>query len=140
MIKRSCLFALLAVVACSESEQRSSVVDTFPDSLDVKPCNPLTQSGCSLGEKCTWVVDQLEPLVGHVGCAFDGETSVGSACEVGAQGDDCVEGAVCVSGECKTICDLAGGAPACGATQTCTTHPDIFVSEAAVIAGACEAS
>ena len=52
-------------------------------------CNPLMQTGCNAGEKCTWIIDATDPqYVGHVGCVMDGTKNVGDACTFGAAGDD----------------------------------------------------
>ncbi|NVB77455.1 MAG: hypothetical protein HOV81_03590 [Kofleriaceae bacterium] len=102
------------------------------------PCNPLTQEGCSVGEKCTWLLDANVPEhVGHVGCAPSGTAMVGDPCLFGAPGttgvDNCIAGLVCstVQGEgtCRELCDLEGGDPQCGIVGTCTAHASIFVTQ-----------
>src|SRR5688572_25664461 len=76
------------------------------------PCNPLTQNGCTSGEKCTWINDQDNPPIGHIGCAPNGAIAIGGTCTDPPAGplgyDDCVRGSVCLSGECKQICDPNG--------------------------------
>ena len=73
-------------------------VDAPPDASG--PCNPLTQAGCSVGDKCTWLIDVLTPQhLGHIGCAPSGTGAVGDACSYGAPGatgyDTCEKGLVC---------------------------------------------
>jgi hypothetical protein len=115
------------------------------------PCNPLTQSGCAAGEKCTWFIDALLPqYVGHVGCAPDGSLDVGDACRFGAPGiagyDGCKKSLVCGTarggdGICKHICDPSGGLPFCEAPTTCVTYADLFASDVSAppSVGVCDA-
>ncbi len=101
-------------------------------------CNPLTQAGCSSGEKCTWVIDTLTPQYsGRVACAPSGTAQLGDACMFGAPGatgyDNCSVGLVCGnyrgdSGTCKTICDQQGGTPLCGSGRACVTYQGLFAT------------
>lgn len=105
-------------------------------------CNPLTQAGCGSGEKCTWINDQDNPPIGHIGCAPDGVTSIGAACTEGPAGpfgyDNCAKGSVCLAGVCKSICDPQGGAPACTTTEACTNYANLFVAGGFTLAGVCD--
>ena len=110
-------------------------------------CNPLTQTGCSTGEKCTWINDQDNPPIGHVGCAPEGGVggtpiALGGACTdpvAGPMGyDDCAKGSVCLSGECKQICDVNGGTPTCDENHACTRYADFFESGGTAVAGVCD--
>ncbi len=108
-------------------------------------CDVLAQTGCTTGQKCTWIEDQTMPvLIGHVGCAPNGTVATGGSCTYGAPGatgyDNCVKGDVCNSGKCKTICDLNGGAPMCGSAASCTAYGGLFDDTGANIAGVCDAS
>jgi len=109
-------------------------------------CNPLTQAGCNANEKCTWVNDQANPPIGHVGCVPDGTIALGGACTdppggAGAMGyDTCVKGTVCLSGECKAICDVQGGAPMCDTNHSCTRYADFFEVGGNAVAGVCDPS
>lgn len=104
-------------------------------------CDPLAQTGCAAGEKCTWILDQQSPSIGHIGCAPDGDIALGCACSVGAAGatgyDDCAKGAFCSAGTCKTICDLDGGASSCGAGGTCVRYGGLFELGGDEVAGVC---
>ncbi|HEY5925312.1 MAG TPA: hypothetical protein VIV11_26695 [Kofleriaceae bacterium] len=121
--------------------QGENIAHCYPDSspFDAHPnCNPLTQAGCRVGEKCTWLIDALIPqFVGHIGCAPSDTANAGDACMYGAPGatgyDNCAEGLVCSSvlafsepGVCKQICDPQGGQPLCDAQHACVTYPELF--------------
>jgi len=131
----------------------SSIVIVDAPVLDAPPavCNPLTQTGCNTGEKCTWIVDAVSPqYVGHIGCAPDGAVAVDAACTYGAPGatgyDNCTAGLVCSgyaqagSGTCKAICDNQGGNPMCDATHACVTYSGLFSTGTAspAAAGVCD--
>ncbi|HEY5925315.1 MAG TPA: hypothetical protein VIV11_26710 [Kofleriaceae bacterium] len=100
------------------------------------PCNPLTQAGCCVGQKCTWRLDAVMPqYIGHVSCAPDGSAAVDEPCMYGPPGvlgyDNCKKGLVCGdyrggTGVCKQICDQQGGAPMCDAQHACVTYPGLF--------------
>jgi hypothetical protein len=110
------------------------------------PCSPLTQSGCSVGEKCTWMIDEVDPPIGHVGCALAGAIPLDGACAThpvgscGSASDDCVRGAVCADGTCKEICDDQGGLPTCSPPSTCRVQPGLFIVGGTAVAGVCAAS
>ena len=115
-------------------------------------CNPLMQTGCNAGEKCTWIIDATDPqYVGHVGCVMDGTKNVGDACTFGPAGatgyDDCKAGGVCsqfstpgTQGVCKQVCDNAGGDPMCDANHVCVTYSRLFStgSTSPAAAGVCD--
>ena len=140
---------LLGLVACNEKEG-VRLVDGGSGGEgggNAPACNPLTQGGCNAGEKCTWINDQDDPPIGHVGCAPDpGATgiAIGSACTEGPAGpmgyDTCVKGSVCLSGECKQICDNAGGAPTCDQNHSCQIYADFFENAGTAVAGVCDPS
>ncbi len=114
-------------------------------------CNPVAQTGCTTGQKCTWLIDidgtATTPPIGHIGCAREGATAHGAACEdpvssVDGGADSCVAGDVCVSGTCKQVCDpqlVGGGATgACPANTACSIYADVFESAGNSVAGVCE--
>jgi hypothetical protein len=120
-MKKHALGALfLGLMACGGGGGSDTTV-VLPDSggTDSGPdvCNPLTQTGCNSGEKCTWINDQDDPPIGHVGCAPEAAApkAIGEKCTAPPAGpmgyDDCAKGAVCLSGECKQICDINVGTP-----------------------------
>jgi hypothetical protein len=115
-------------------------------------CNPVSQTGCMAGEKCTWVVDidgsQNMNESGHVGCAPVGAAPVaeGGMCNdataaVNAGVDDCAAGTLCIAKLCKPICDpqVAGAAAgSCKADFACSRYAGVFESAGTAIAGVCD--
>jgi hypothetical protein len=108
-------------------------------------CNPMLQTGCMAGEKCTWVVDVAGPMqLGHVDCVPDGTVARGDNCNAATAGgaDNCVAGNLCISGQCKPICDpqLVEGsaAGACPINFACSLYEGFFESGGVAIAGVCE--
>jgi len=118
------------------------------------PCNVLAQTGCGVGEKCTWIVDATTPTyVGHIGCVPTGVQGVGAPCELGAAGatgyDNCAKGSICSAyrkpstvGVCESICDPQGGIPTCDDSHACVSYPDLFLARATAppVAGVCAAA
>jgi len=145
-MKKLALGALFAgLAACGGGSNNSVTLVDAPTVDAMTTCNPLTQGGCNPGEKCTWINDQDDPPIGHVGCAPDpGATgiAIGSACTDGPAGpmgyDTCVKGAVCLSGECKQICDQAGGNPLCDENHSCQIYADFFETGGTAVAGVCD--
>ncbi|MBA3454857.1 MAG: hypothetical protein H0T42_17345 [Deltaproteobacteria bacterium] len=145
-MKKLALGALFAgLAACSGGKNNDVMLVDAPMVDAMTTCNPLTQGGCNPGEKCTWINDQDNPPIGHVGCAPDpGATgiAIGSACTEGPAGpmgyDTCVKGSVCLSGECKQICDQAGGTPTCDQNHSCTRYADFFETGGTAVAGVCD--
>jgi hypothetical protein len=130
---------LLAACGGGSKTHTIVVIDGGSDDGGVPPtCNPLTQTGCNAGEKCTWIIDQVMPMyVGHIGCEANGSVAVGGACMFGAPGatgfDNCSKGSVCSAfggtggtGTCKQICDNQGGNPMCDAQHVCVTYSKLF--------------
>ena len=94
-------------------------------------CNPLTQTGCATGQKCTWVTDATMPQpLGHIDCVPDGTVAAGAACTQGTPGpmgyDNCMAGLYCQGMKCKTICDPQGGSPMCPTNYACSTYEGLF--------------
>ena len=149
-MKKLALGALfVGLAACGGGSNSNSVnlIDASGDGGGGMACNPLTQTGCDAGQKCTWINDQDNPPIGHVGCAPEGGVggtpiAIGGACTdpvAGPMGyDDCAKGSVCLSGECKQICDVNGGTPACDMDHACTRYADFFESGGTAVAGVCD--
>jgi hypothetical protein len=118
------------------------LLDAPIDSPTSGVCNVLAQTGCAVSEKCTQLKDQESPFIGHIGCAPVGTVAIGAACTIGAAGpqgyDDCVGGAVCVSGQCKSICDHQGGSPVCGASYACKRYQNVLEVGGIHVAGVCD--
>ena len=129
------LFAglLVATGACGGDDKPHITLDAGSGAMT---CDPLKQTGCATGEKCTWLLDALMPqYVGHVGCAPNGTANVDEECTYGAPGtsgyDNCKAGTVCGNYRggtdvCKALCDQAGGMPECDATHVCVVYSSLF--------------
>ncbi|MGE0550170.1 MAG: hypothetical protein AB7O24_08790 [Kofleriaceae bacterium] len=107
-------------------------------------CNALTHAGCEADEKCTWLNDQDNPPIGHLGCAPTGTVQVGCACTEGPAGpngyDDCERGAYCQGGICRRVCDIQGGSPTCESGFSCVGYADQFEVGGTRVAGICDPS
>lgn len=112
------------------------------------PCDPLlppNQQNCEVGQRCTWIVDQVgPPSTGHVGCVTDGTLPAGAPCEASAAGqpDRCTTGLYCVAGTCQKVCGFDGGATTgCPADQACARHAGAFAdNDDTPFAGVCRPS
>jgi hypothetical protein len=115
-------------------------------------CNPVAQTGCMAGEKCTWVVDidgsQTMNDIGHVGCApvgaapiAEGGTCVDATATANAGADNCAAGTLCIARQCKPICDPQVAGAAAGSCKTdfaCSLYAGVFESAGTAIAGVCD--
>ena len=87
-------------------------------------CDPVAQTVCRGGDKCTWISIDPGNDVGVIRCVPNGSVPIGGACVYGAAGettgyDDCVAGAICWFGACAELC--AGSPDSCTAPLVCTT-------------------
>ena len=98
--------AMVALFACGGG---SSDVDAFADDSLGLDCSPVVNGGCDPNEKCTFVIDQADPIVGHTGCAADGNVDVGEPClrDELTGVDDCKGGLFCAGAVCEQICTVA---------------------------------
>jgi hypothetical protein len=89
-------------------------------------CNPVANTGCQPGDKCTLVVETVDPFSAYLGCADDGVVPLGGSCtrEPTTGVDDCVAGSLCMAGFCKEICTVAPNS--CGSGSTCSNTGDFF--------------
>jgi len=97
------------LVACGGNGRMTDIDVHDANNIDAPVhCNPVTQTICR-EQKCAWLVDQVNPFIGHTGCAPVGTAQVGEPCSFGAAGPEgfstCVKGAECVGGRCAQICD-----------------------------------
>lgn len=139
----------LMMAACGGGG-KVKLVDAGGDDDDDGPpatCNPITQTGCNANEACTWFIDQDTPTeVGHIGCKVlnGSEVALGGTCAFGPAGpqgfDNCEKGTLCISQECKTICDpqMAGTASGCDAQHSCSRYSGIFEVAGTITAGVCD--
>lgn len=149
-MKNLILGALVVLAAACGGGGKPQLLDAAVDSQFA--CNPVAQTGCKAGEKCTWIVDidgtMTTNEVGHIGCAPVGATPTadGAACAdaVAATNggvDTCAAGDLCISRKCKPICDpqtAAGVAGSCKTDFACTTYAGVFDFGASALAGVCE--
>ncbi len=89
-------------------------------------CSLITNSGCHPSEKCTFVVTQADPVVGHTDCAPDGDVDEGGECvrDELTGIDDCKGGSFCSGGVCERICTVAINA--CPQDSTCVHLAGVF--------------
>ncbi len=133
---------IVVAIGCGSSGGPSGPIVDAAISIDAgcagPACNVVTQAGCT-NKKCSWVVDETELGHGHVGCVFAGATPTGLPCTRDAFGaDTCVNGTTCHLGQCRTICDLQGGAGSCGAQLSCqATELFHMCASAQPLAGIC---
>lgn len=142
-MKKLAFGALLGLLAACGGGGGSG--DDGPDLIDAssgpdaaEACNPVAQTGCATGEKCTWVnIDSANDL-GVVKCVPDGTVEEGGNCTMGADGedtgyDDCVAGTYCIGysasqnrpGACEAICTLSpDSCPA--AESACSRYAGVF--------------
>jgi len=99
-----------------------------PSSQALSGCNPVSQTGCAAGEKCTW--QYHAEGYGQVACVPAGPIPLDGACDFVAPGptggyDDCAAGLFCGGGTCKSICmDAPDSCPL--DTAQCVTYPGAF--------------
>ena len=81
-------------------------------------CDPVWQTGCGDGEKCSLIGADLT-------CVLLGEGAAGSTCQAIVGGDSCAAGLICASAggasTCVQFCDRGCGEP-CGAGARCNTR------------------
>jgi hypothetical protein len=91
-------------------------------------CDPLTQAGCAIAEKCSILVESEDPYLATVTCVPGGNIPVGGLCgfvEPGPWGfDDCLPGNFCLDGLCTPICALGGAG--CTGAEACVAHGGVF--------------
>jgi hypothetical protein len=92
-------------------------------------CDPVAQSGCGPGQKCTYVIDEAgPPQLSRTQCADDGTVAIDGACGLQSETvpifDNCVAGAYCIDDVCKKICSNAPNS--CDDGFVCSTYVDTF--------------
>lgn len=104
--------------------------DGATDPIGNLPCDPLANTGCADGEKCSILVEAIEPaIMSRTACVPDGAVAVGDACTsafanpgqlADGQGfDDCAGGGLCLNGLCTEICQLEIAADPADDIDTC---------------------
>jgi hypothetical protein len=133
---------MIGLLAACGDDGGTSFVDAAADDVDADvpaACNPVAQTGCEAGEKCTW--QDVTDTLGRIACVPNGTVAVGGACTFLPPGetagyDDCVAGAYCLSGSCQEICTDAPDS--CDtATSACSSYSGLFEG-ADVSTGVCD--
>lgn len=98
--------------------------DADPPDAPSGPCDPVAQTGCPSGQRCTWIRVGLE---GRLACVPPGRLGLHDACSTteGAP-DDCAGGLICVANSCERACSLADG---CTADHRCVRYDGVFDEE-----------
>jgi len=134
------LFALAA--ACGGGGPQGHGGDDIIDACGGSYCDPLKQTGCGFGEKCTWVRDTSGNCSRLNRCVPDGSAAIGTPCAwspadpVGY--DNCVAGSICStfggSAVCRAMC---GVGVACSSTQACLIDPHLSDTVGPLFNGEC---
>jgi hypothetical protein len=133
------VFGLLAACGGGGDDDVSLDPDANGGPDAMAECNPVTNTGCGDGEKCTWV--NITAELGRIGCVADGPQQTGQACEYGADGestgfDNCAGGNICIGGVCEVTCDLSNDQ--CASGSQCSRY-NIFANGTDTPAyGACD--
>jgi hypothetical protein len=124
-----------ALVACGGDDDDGPMIDgDGGPPMDAGPtaaCNPVNQTGCAAGERCTSVTYQVMPdLRRRTECVADGTVDEGGACTEGMPGadtgfDDCKAGLYCVNDVCTNICTQNDSAT-CPESFSCVTYEATF--------------
>ncbi|MBA3391817.1 MAG: hypothetical protein H0T89_04185 [Deltaproteobacteria bacterium] len=145
------LIIMIILVGCEEQQSPPLAIEAGVDAslcpgVRTSLCSPLTQSGCPVGNRCTWIIDRPDTGLGHIGCAPIGPHTIGASCAYSPvpgceqmMVDDCGRGLACAGGTCKAICDHMGGQPMCAAGN-CVVVEDLFVIADMTRAGVCDVS
>jgi hypothetical protein len=126
----------MGLLACAGGETASSVdgggisfVDAAGSQVDAQStvaCNPVANTGCQPGEKCTFVIDSpmgADSITGSTRCAPDGDKAAGASCtgSSGGTADDCLATTYCSGGVCAEICS-SGPPDTCPEGQGACVH------------------
>ncbi len=114
---------------------------TTIDATVTAECNPVAQTGCDPGDKCTWIVESADPYLAYTGCTTDGDKDLNEACtspDTGA--DDCMAGYYCLSGTCAEICNTAAmrAQGSCPDGYACGTYNQLFEDMGDGAVGICD--
>ncbi len=93
-----------------------------------RTCDPVAQTGCNPGEKCTFVRDVENPAESRTFCRPDGSVQAGNVCTSDPVTglDNCVAGLFCGGGICAEICSLAPDS--CSSGYSCAGLPGLVDS------------
>jgi hypothetical protein len=121
--------AAIALAACGGGSNDPPGIIIIPDEPDAavpQSCDPVQQTGCEGGEKCTWEVVSDNPLVGRTACVPEGNVDVGGPCLPASaeRTDECRGASYCISGTCTPVCTINPNSCALG--TRCTLVEDFF--------------
>jgi hypothetical protein len=120
------IFVVMAA-ACGGGNDGGEIIIDTPDSAPVEEsCNPVAQSGCLDGEKCTWVEVSENPALGRTQCMPDGTVTLGDPCLPAGlnEGDECRAGGHCIAGVCTPVCSRTPDS--CGEGFLCNLFENLF--------------
>ncbi len=82
-------------------------------------CNPITQIGCPVSQKCTLIPDAQNPLNLRTVCQADGTVPLGGTCSTDpvTSVDNCTAGMLCSNDTCMAFCSDAPNT--CSALEQC---------------------
>lgn len=102
-------------------------VDAPVDAPNPDDCDPVANTGCPDGERCTFVVTNADSFEGITTCAPIGSTADGERCTAtpGDEGsDDCSAGSTCDGSLCVQICGLEDEDACTGCAEISALFPD----------------
>jgi hypothetical protein len=129
------MIGLLSTAACGGGDS-PTLIDGAPIDSAVA-CDPVANTGCPDGQKCTWIVLDQNFETGTLGCAALDPSPVDTdaTCQYKNQGtggtvlavDNCKGGDICdlFTGTCTAICDSTS-ATACDQYHSCGLIEGIF--------------
>ena len=99
----------------------------IPDGEPPTGCDPVAQTGCGVGLKCTWV--NIDDTSGVIDCVPNGSVVTAGECTMGPDGaatgfDNCLAGDYCIGGICQEICTVSPDS--CAATSVCSRYSGVF--------------
>jgi hypothetical protein len=89
------------------------------DTDEISSCDPVAQTGCTAGEKCTAVVSEQDGSLRRTTCVANGNRLEGQQCTSDPDNgfDNCVAGLFCVQGTCQPVCEVGADVPGCFCSQ-----------------------
>ncbi len=136
MVRHGLTLVIVGLAACSASgDAPPGAIDAHADAdstrdacLAAQSCNPVFQTGCSAGERCTFALDadgaRLRSACEYARCVPQGTIDVGAPCAIVPDDvDDCIGGAVCLGSVCRRYCDVAPDSCELATGERCQALP-----------------
>jgi hypothetical protein len=120
----------MAFAACgggnNDQVDTGIIIPVEDSSTQPQLCDPVAQTGCGDGEKCSWEVLSEDPPAGRSACVADGNVDVGGPCLRAMPGgtDECRGASHCINGTCTAICSR--DPDSCAAGTQCTLFENFF--------------